>query len=383
MTGRGERPLARPRGPYRPLVRAGSPSLPSCDAIGSKSPGSGDTPVLGVSQESAGCVVFSIRGRGRGGRFIFGRNPILKKKVIVVAGVVCALVSGAQEGLRPGGLNRQAFFVDDTKKMEEVLRENESRVAAAKHKYAWSDFIALLDELADSGRYVVCPGREFIKTFVPGQVVVYMRHDVDVDPATALRMAEEENKRGLKASYYILTTAPYYGLQGPSGVRRYADMDRLYRRIQSLGHEIGVHNDLLSMMLRWDIDPLEFQRQELDYYRQAGFPVVGVVSHGSSAVLRRKLNNMWVFSEFGKKGVFDNEGVAVAYGARSFKEYGFIYEGYRIGHTAGTSDIAGFKTGREVVDKVRTFKAGDRVSLLTHPIHWGDNGSAVSATSGE
>ncbi len=307
----------------------------------------------------------------------------MKKIVMAVALSACALLAGAAEGLRPGGLNRRAFSVDDKKKMEEVLQENEARVAAAKHKYAWSDFIALLDELADNGRYVVCPGREFIKTFIPGKVVVYMRHDVDIDPATALRMAEEESRRGLKASYYLLPTAPYYGQQGPRGVRRYADLDRLYRRIQSLGHEIGVYNDLLSMMLRWDIDPLEFQRQELAYYRQAGFPVVGAVSHGSRAVISRKLNNMWVFAEFGKKGVFDNQGVAVEYGTRSFKDYGFIYEGYRIGHNVGTSDIAGFKTGREVVDKVRTFKTGDRVSLLTHPIHWGGNGLAASAQPGE
>lgn len=273
--------------------------------------------------------------------------------------------------------NRQAFSVDREKKMEEVLLENESAVRAAKHKYAWSDFLALLDEIKNGDRYLVRPGRDFIHTFAADKVVVYMRHDVDIDPATALRMAEEEHKRGLQASYYLLPTAGYYGKKSGAGVRRYADMDRLYRQIQSLGHEIGVHNDLLSMMILWDIDPLEFQKQELAYYRQAGFQVVGAVSHGSGIVRSRSLNNMWVFSEFGKKGTYDNKGVAVEYGACSFKDYGFIYEGYRIGHTVGTSDIAGFKTGRDVVEKVKTFKPGDRVSLLTHPIHWGDNANPL------
>lgn len=280
----------------------------------------------------------------------------------------------AKPELKPGGKNRSAFSVDREKKMEDVLKENEARVRATRHKYAWSDFIALLDELKNSDRYIVCPGKDFIKTFDPDKVVVYMRHDIDVDPATALRMAEEEHKRGLKSTYYILPTAPYYGRQGKTGVQRYADMDRLYRKIQSYGHDIGVHNDLLAMMILWDIDPLEFQKQELAYYREAGFPVVGVVSHGSGVVISRKLNNTWIFSEFNRKGVYDNNGVAVEYGKHSFKDFGFIYEGYKIGHNTGTSDIAkDVKTGMGVVEKVKSFKPGDRVSLLTHPIHWGDN----------
>ncbi len=281
--------------------------------------------------------------------------------------------AAAAPGLKPGGQNHSGFSVDRTRKYEDVLRENDEWIRKNyRHKYAWEDYIALLDELKNSDRYIVCPGRDFIKTFDPKKVVVYMRHDIDIDPSTALRMAEEEHKRGLKATYYILPTARYYGEQTPTGVRRYADMDRFYRKIQALGHDIGVHNDLLSMAILWDIDPLEFQKQELDYYHANGFPVVGVVSHGSGVVLSRKLNNTWIFSEFGKKGVYDNRGVAVEYGKHSFKDFGFLYEGYRIGHNRGTSDISGFKTGREVVERLKSFQHGDRVSLLTHPIHWGE-----------
>ncbi len=280
--------------------------------------------------------------------------------------------AAATPALRPGGQNHQAFRVDTTRKMEDILKENEARVRRSGGKYRWEEYLALLDELSNRDRYIVCPGKDFIKTFDPGKVVVYMRHDIDIDPATALRMAEEENKRGLKSTYYILPTAHYYGRQTPTGVERYADMDRLYRRIQELGHDIGVHNDLLSMMILWDIDPLEFQKQELEYYRKAGFPVVGVVSHGSGVVISRKLNNMWIFSEFNRKGVYNHDGRAVEYGKHSFRDFGFIYEGYRIGHNAGTSDISKLPTGMDVVKKMQSFPAGKRVSLLTHPIHWAD-----------
>lgn len=293
--------------------------------------------------------------------------------ILLLAAILLLPAALLAQDLKPGGKNRSAFAVDREKTMEEVLEENAEALRAHKHKYTWDDFIALLDELKNTDRYVVCTGKDFLETFDSEKIVVYMRHDIDHDAATALRMAKEEHKRGLKSSYYILSTARYYGEQGETGLRRYASMDSLYREIQSLGHEIGIHNDLLSMIILWDIDPLEYQKQELAYYHEAGLPVVGVVSHGSAVVLNRKLNNTWIFSEFGKKGVYDNNGVAVEYGKHSFKDFGFLYEGYRMGPMARTSDISGFKTGRELVEKMKTFQPGDRVSLLTHPIHWGDN----------
>lgn len=296
----------------------------------------------------------------------------LKLAALLAAILLASAAAGEAPAprLKPGGSNRNAFSVDTAKTMAQVLAENRPIVEKYGHHYAWKDYLALMDELSDRDRYIACPGRDFIKTFDPSKVVVYMRHDVDIDPETALRMAEEENKRGLRSTYYILPTAHYYGEQTPTGVRRYASMDELYRRIQALGHDIGVHNDLLSMQILWDIDPVEFQKQELEYYRKAGFPVVGTVSHGSRVVGSRKLNNVFVFSEFGKRGVYDHEGRAVPYGEHSYKDYGFIYEGYKIGHNKRTGDISKLKTGMDVVEKVKSFKPGDRVSLLIHPIHW-------------
>ena len=294
---------------------------------------------------------------------------------LAAAATVC-LTAAADDGkpaaARPGGANHQAFRLDTETKMADVLRNNEKIVNRSGHKYRWEDYLALLGELSNRDRYVVCPGREFVKTFDPEKVVVYMRHDIDIDPATALRMSEEERKRGLRASYYILPTAHYYGRQTKTGVERYTSMDQLYRQLQNAGHEIGVHNDLLSMMILWDIDPLEFQKQELDYYHANGFPVTGIVSHGSGVVLSRKLNNTWMFSEFKRPGVYEIDGRKLEYGKHSVRDFGFDYEGYRAGQKFSTGDISGFKTGREVAEKMQTFRPGDRVSLLTHPIHWGD-----------
>lgn len=271
----------------------------------------------------------------------------------------------------PGGQNRQAFRVDTKTSYEEILDQVRQNTRRAR-KYRWEDYLALLDELQKSDRYLVLPGREFLTTEDPSKIVVYMRHDIDVDPITALKMSAEEKKRGIRASYYILPTAPYYGRQTTTGVERYAAMDRLYRQLQNDGHELGVHNDLLSMMLLWDIDPVHFQQQELAYYHRNGFTITGVVSHGSSVVLQRGLNNTWIFAEFNRRGEYVFNGKKYHYGNHPLTDFGFRYEGYRLKANQRESDISGYPTGKVIVDQLRSFRPGERVSLLTHPIHWGN-----------
>lgn len=271
--------------------------------------------------------------------------------------------------------NKHAFALNTDKKYEEVLSENRELIKknSKRYKYSWDDYLSLLTELSNRDRYLVLPGRDFISTNAPDKVMVYMRHDIDHDPETALRMAEAENKIGMKTSYYVLNTAPYYGEQTATGVKRYVCMDALYLKIQSLGHEIGVHNDLISAMIKWDADPLVFQKQELDYYRSVGLNVTGTVSHGAGIVLSRKLNNMWIFSEFGKTGSFIEGGRRYEYGKYSIKDFGFDYEGYRITSKRGGSDISGHNTMQEAfIDLLRTLSPGDRVTVLTHPIYWGE-----------
>lgn len=270
--------------------------------------------------------------------------------------------------------NLNAFSVDIQKTMQKVLAETKKRLLAnsGSGKYSWDDYMTLLNELSDTNRYLVLPGRDVIKTQAPDKVVIYMRHDIDHDPQTALRMAEAENKLGMQSSYYVLNTAPYYGEQTPTGVKRYASMDKLYLDIQKLGHEVGVHNDLLSAMILWDADPIVLQGQELDYYRSIGLNVTGVVSHGAGIVLKRNLNNTWVFSEFGKTGSFIEDGRLYEYGKYSISDFGFDYEGYRLTSKRGGSDIGAGTFQEKFLDQLKNLVPGDRATILTHPIYWGN-----------
>jgi hypothetical protein len=71
-----------------------------------------------------------------------------------------------------------------------------------------------------------------------GGRVVYLRHDIDLHLQGIERMPEIEAKNGIQATYYVPLTAHFNPL--------YPENRRVLRRIQDLGHEIGLHYDMTT-----------------------------------------------------------------------------------------------------------------------------------------
>lgn len=270
--------------------------------------------------------------------------------------------------LPAAGSEKTGGFLVDTKTSYETLQKrNLKSLSKYRSKFLWSDYIALIDELAKD-RYKVIAGMDFSKTSAPDKVVVYFRHDMDNAPFHGLKMSREEKKRNLRSSFYVLHSAPHYGTVRKGAIERYAAMDRLYKEIYDNGHEVGVHNDLFGMQLLHGIEPVKFQAAELEYYRSIGIPVVGTVCHGS-IINSWGLNNTWLFSDFKKTGEYNHKGKIVRYGVRSVKDFGFDYEGYRLRCNVRLSDISKYDAAG-LLERLRACKRGDKVSLLIHPCHW-------------
>ena len=66
---------------------------------------------------------------------------------------------------------------------------------------------------------------------------VVLRHDMDVSPKRALRMAEIENEFGIRATYMVMTRPLLYSVEDKSS------RDMLQQLI-NMGHEVGLHFDL-------------------------------------------------------------------------------------------------------------------------------------------
>lgn len=70
----------------------------------------------------------------------------------------------------------------------------------------------------------------------PGKGEVLWRHDVDVSPYQARRLAEIESSEGVCAYYFILLTGDFYNVMEPN-------VRQIVRELITLGHNVGLHFD--------------------------------------------------------------------------------------------------------------------------------------------
>lgn len=144
------------------------------------------------------------------------------------------------------------------------------------------EFERLLAQLAD------VPGLSFArhKTWAqqPGPTggrVCYFRHDIDVDLATAVRLAQVEARYGVPATYFVLHTAAYYSRMTAQKTLRFPAVLEPLRAIQELDHEIGLHVDALTLYQCYGIDGAAAVHTELAWLRDHGIDVVGSAAHNN------------------------------------------------------------------------------------------------------
>jgi len=104
----------------------------------------------------------------------------------------------------------------------------------------------------------------------PSKQFIVFKHDVETNPSKALKLAEIEDRHGIKGSYYVQA----YLLSSP---------EHLYilQQIQNLGHEVSYHYDVL------DANNGDFEKANIDFqenlqkFEKAGFEIKTVCQHGN------------------------------------------------------------------------------------------------------
>jgi len=94
---------------------------------------------------------------------------------------------------------------------------------------------------------------------------IFLRHDVDLSLAAALRLAELESSLGVSATYFLMTRSVFYNLAS-------ADGERALSRLRELGHRIGLHavhphvdfDERFDPVLAWHNPDPEFMTSPLD-----------------------------------------------------------------------------------------------------------------------
>lgn len=218
----------------------------------------------------------------------------------------------------------------------------------------------------------------------PGADILILRHDVDHDYETALRMGRWEHEHGLRATYCILHTAWYYGELIDGRQQRTREMLDCCLELQDLGHEINVHNNFPVVALKTGLDAIRLLEQELAFYRLHGVKISGTSTHGDALCRELNFRNYELFRESvyelrGGPRVVEHDGNRVALGHVSMHDFGLAYEAYDLPRDLYFTDSGGTlrrrtnTRGRAGLRR-REMDPGpaypDITGILTHPIWW-------------
>jgi hypothetical protein len=154
--------------------------------------------------------------------------------------------------------------------------------------FTLKSYQSLLEAFQQNG-YQFQTFEEMMTKPAKGKLVV-MRHDVDEKAWNALKMAQLENKLGIRATYFFR-------------IVKQSNVPEVIRQIVALGHEVGYHYEDLAMAEGDDALAIKSFEENLDYFR-GYYPVKSVCMHGSST---SKYDNrlLWknhALSDFGLVG---------------------------------------------------------------------------------
>lgn len=212
-----------------------------------------------------------------------------------------------------------------------------------------------MDELSKD-KYLVLPLNKMRRTFDDTKVIVGLRHDIDSKPERSLEMARIEKGYGIRSTYFILNRA-----------------DSIVKQLHKLGMEIGIHNDLLAVMIVNNTNPFEYNKIELRHYKKLRIPIHGTASHGSQ-LAKETIPNYQIFKDYAKSDYVKYKGILYPIGRYTLRKYGFKYEAYFIPFNMYFSDSGGQwndeKGFNGIMDKIKNSKVGDRIQILVHPEWW-------------
>ncbi|WP_156874153.1 hypothetical protein [Sphingorhabdus lutea] len=168
----------------------------------------------------------------------------------------------------------------------------------------------------------------------PAPKTCFIRHDIDFDLDAAVTIAKLEAAQGISASYFILTSAPFYNIFEQNSVAA-------LRKLASLGHKIGLHYDV-TQTHESDMDKAILK--EAGWLSNASGQKCEMMSFHRplKELLRGPDEICGLISTYGKKWMVDAAYMSDSTGAWRF----------------------GMPTEQEA------FINGGPIQLLTHPIWW-------------
>ncbi len=230
----------------------------------------------------------------------------------------------------------------------------------------WDDFCKKLND--DGVRSVTAAS--VLKT-KPETAFLILKHDVETNPAKALKLAQIENKYSHKGSYYVQA----YLLKNKKNVD-------ILKKIQDLGHEVSYHHDVMDSN-KGDLTKarLEFQKY-VDLFEKYGFLIETVCQHGNPVIEREgySSNRDFFRDRFIAQTYKNISEIMVNFKSRLNIDYKYISDagyGWKVIFDPENNDVV--KSDEKNIslgdlNGVRNvIKNGGSVIVSTHPHRWYSN----------
>jgi hypothetical protein len=205
--------------------------------------------------------------------------------------------------------------------------------------------------------------------------VLGIRHDIDVDYGIAKKMALYEFFRNVQSTYFVLTMHPEYFRLGAVLANYFAQ----------LNHEVGIHLDVMSILIQTPVNVHEHLCNALVGLLQNGIVVKGSAAHGSAPAIQLKLPGAEYFYDYCAKeyqiklqDAIGQERV-LSMGVHFLAEYGLTYEATVMPKKNYISDSNGIiringteytrKQAKDALYEFLSTGSGKTIALF-HPIYW-------------
>ncbi len=268
-------------------------------------------------------------------------------------------------------------------RQDTALEQKKQNVLTAEPdtNFTWEKYAAFLNKVTDTSKYIVLPLNEFRQTFNSKKIIIGLRHDVDNDLNVAYQFSEVEARLGFRSTYFILHTAPYYLANSNNMASHSEKIIPILRTMQDKRHfEIGWHNDLVTLQVIYNINPVKFLHSELKWLRSNGLNIIGTAAHGSNYCKKYHYMNFYFFKEFTFPVVPNRENnITVPKDGKSIElikgklsDFGLQYEAYFLNNNIAFSDATitnGIRWNIGMIN-LDQLQKGDRIIILLHPIHW-------------
>ena len=213
-----------------------------------------------------------------------------------------------------------------------------------------------LCKVISHSEYKVMTVRDYLIK-IPRRKFIILRHDVDKNTESALKIARIEKKHGLKSTFYfrIRTFKP-----------------KVIKKIEKLGHEIGYHYEVLDKTKGDFEKAIRLFEEELKLFRRF-CDVKTICMHGNPLT-------KWINKDLWKKYDFKEFGIlGEAYSSFDFSEIAYFSDTGRdwskIGIKINIEQIKSrptIKSTRDLIERIKS-ENFDNLYIVTHPQRWSNN----------